>query len=165
MNITILDATNVDVKKVDEKSAAEIAALAICLTNEIIERTGIQHFDVDLPGTTALCKRLLKEQRYQVLAAWQDKQIIGFLALCESFALYAEGSFGIIQEFYVLPEHRSQKVGEALLDEAKKYAKSQAWKRLELCTPPVAEFQRTVDFYTHQGFEVTGGYKMKLPIL
>ncbi|WP_458576334.1 GNAT family N-acetyltransferase [Aliamphritea spongicola] len=64
-------------------------------------------------------------------------------------------------EFYVLPEYRNKKTGEALLQKAKHYAKTQAWKRLELCTPPVQEFQNTVDFYLNQDFEVTGGYKMK----
>ncbi len=82
---------------VNADNAAEIAGLAVCLTNEIIERTGTQHFDVDLPQTTVLCKRFLEEQRYRVLGAWYEDKIIGFIAMCESYALYTEGSFGIIQ--------------------------------------------------------------------
>ncbi len=156
--------TRVNINFVNADNAAEIAQLAVCLTNEIIERTGTQHFDVDLPQTTVLCKRFLEEQRYRVLATWHGDKIIGFIALCESYALYTEGCFGIIQEFYVLPEYRRRKTGEALLRQAKHYARTQAWKRLELCTPPVEEFQNTVDFYLKQGFEITGGYKMKLPL-
>lgn len=35
---------------------------------------------------------------------------------------------------------------------------------LELCTPHVLEFDRTVAFYESNGFEITGGYKMKRTI-
>lgn len=81
--------------------------------------------------------------------------------MCESYALYAEGAFGILQEFYVQPQYRSQAVGQGLVDQIKKFAKTKSWTRIELCTPPVPEFERTVDFYMENGFERTGGYKMK----
>ena len=35
--------------------AEDIAKLAVCLTNEIIERTGTKHFDVDVPLAVDLC--------------------------------------------------------------------------------------------------------------
>ena len=87
--------------------------------------------------------------------------MIGFATLCESYALYTEGAFGILQEFYVLPEYRNLNVGKRLFDHIKIFAKEQQWKRMELCTPPVPEFDRTVNFYQDNEFERTGGYKMK----
>jgi len=38
-----------------------------------------------------------------------------FATLCESHALYAGGSFGIIQEFYVEPQFRSAGLGRSCL--------------------------------------------------
>jgi len=151
-------------KIIDKSQSKEIAKLAVCLTNEIIERTGIQHFDVDVPLATSLCETYVSKGLYQVMAAFDGNKIIGFGAMCESHSLYAEGSFGIIQEFYVMPDYRSKEVGKSLIEEIVKFAKEQEWKRLELCTPPVPEFHRTVDFYQSNGFEITGGYKMRYEI-
>lgn len=139
----------------------QIAQLAICLTHEIIERTGMQHFDVDIVLAEKLCKEFLERDKYHVIAALDQNRVIGFGALCESYALYAEGTFGILQEFYVLPEYRSLNIGQQLICEIKRFAKGKNWKRLELCTPPLPEFDRTVSFYQDNGFERTGGYKMK----
>lgn len=151
-------------KIIDESQAEEIAKLAVCLTNEIIERTGIKHFDVDVPLAIELCDKYVSNGLYHVLAAFDETQIVGFGAMCESHSLYAEGVFGIIQEFYVIPEYRSKKVGKSLIKEIVYFAKEKGWKRLELCTPPIPEFNRTVDFYKSNGFEITGGYKMKCAI-
>ncbi len=152
-------------REVNINESKEIAKLAVCLTNEIIERTGIKHFDVDSPLAEKLCDEFLSSGRYSVLAAFDGNQVIGFGALCESHSLYAEGTFGIIQEFYILPEYRSKSVGKELLRKIVEFAKIKNWVRLELCTPPVPEFERTVAFYEENGFEITGGYKMKCVIV
>lgn len=152
------------IKLIDKSQAEEIAKLAVCLTNEIVEKTGIKHFDVDVPLAIRLCKTYIQNGQYNVIAAFDRNTIVGFGALCESHSLYAEGTFGIIQEFYVLPDYRSKKIGEKLIAEIVCFAKSKHWKRLELCTPPIPEFERTVKFYSANGFEITGGYKMKLTI-
>ncbi len=149
---------------IDESQAEEIAKLAVCLTNEIIERTGIKHFDVDVPLAIELCDKYVSNGIYHVMAAFDEDQIVGFGAMCESHSLYAEGAFGIIQEFYVIPTYRSKEVGKLLIKEIVDFAKGKGWKRLELCTPPIPEFDRTVDFYKSNGFEITGGYKMKCAI-
>jgi GNAT superfamily N-acetyltransferase len=151
-------------KIINESQTEEIAKLAVCLTNEIIERTGIKHFDVDVPLAIELCEKYVSKGLYHVLAAFDDNQIVGFGTMCESHSLYAEGAFGIIQEFYVIPNYRSKEVGKSLLKEIIGFAKSKGWRRLELCTPPIPEFNRTVDFYKSNGFEITGGYKMKCAI-
>jgi len=88
----------------------------------------------------------------------------GFVALCESHALYAEGTFGIIQELYVRGAFRLAGTGGALVEAAKQDAVQKGWRRLELCTPPVPEFEPVVSFYAGRGFSVTGGRKMKCAI-
>jgi len=156
--------SSVEFREVNASEAKEIAKLAVCLTNEIIERTGVKHFDVDIPLAEKLCDKFISNGHYSVLAAFDGGQIIGFGALCESHSLYAEGTFGILQEFYVLPEYRSKSVGKELLIEIVEFSRTKKWVRLELCTPPVPEFERTVAFYKDNGFEITGGYKMKYVI-
>ncbi len=149
---------------IDGSEAEEIAKLAVCLTNEIIERTGVRHFNVDQALAIDLCKRYVESGQYSVLAARESNIIVGFGALCESRSLYAEGTFGIVQEFYVRPEYRSREVGKMLIEEIVNFARLRSWKRLELCTPPTPEFDRTVTFYKSNGFQITGGYKMKREI-
>ena len=52
--------------------------------------------------------------------------------------------------------------GDALVEAAKRHARKKGWTRLELCTPPVPEFEPVVTFYGRRGFSVTGGRKMKV---
>ena len=147
--------------KLDNSNSDHIAELAVCLTNEIIERTGIKLFDVDVPLAKKLCREFMENGTYHVLAAYVEGEIIGFGALCESQSLYAEGKFGIVQEFYVTPKYRSKNIGRQLIEAIVNYSETMNWKRLELCIPPLPEFEKTLEFYQSNGFEITGGHKMK----
>ena len=135
--------------------------MVVALTDEIISRTATPHFNVNVPETTARCREFIDSGKYAVYIAESPEGPVGFTALCESHALYAEGTFGIVQEFYVAPDHRSSGIGRKLVDAAVLHARSKGWKGLELCTPPLPEFQRALEFYEDNGFEVTGGRKMK----
>jgi len=156
MKWTIREATLSDVN--------DVARLVKDLTDEIIERTHAKHFNVNIEQTAGLLKDFLASGHYSVLVALQDNKVVGFANLCPSYALYAEGNFGIVQEFYVVPEHRSGGLGAALIRECAILAKNKGWKRLELCTPPMPEFDRTIKFYQSNEFEITGGRKMKRAI-
>lgn len=155
MAITLVRATPAD--------AGVLARMVKALTDEIIARTGAPHFDLDLDTLTAQAAALIADGTYTVLLA-RDPEPVGFAALCESAALYAGGRFGIVQEFYVAPGHRSRGVGTQLLDAATALGRERGWTRLELCTPPLPEFDRALAFYEREGFEVTGGRKMKRPL-
>lgn len=145
--------------------AEAIADLAIALTDEIIQKTKAKHFDISLAETCKLCRSYIASGVYEVVVARDGIEgvIVGFAAMCQSHALYTEGKFGVIQEFYVRPEVRSLGVGSRILEKAASHARNKGWKRLELCTPPQPEFDKTIEFYAGNGFEVTGGRKMKLP--
>jgi GNAT superfamily N-acetyltransferase len=82
--------------------------------------------------------------------------------LCVSYALYTEGAYGTIPEFYVRPAHRSNGVGTALLSEAKRVGQAKGWRRLEVTTPPLPQFERTLAFYQREGFSISGGRKLKM---
>jgi len=90
------------------------------LTDAIIEAIGEKQFHIDLAETTARCRQFLERGIYTVYKAVHSEtdRPIGFIALCESHALYAEGTFGIIQELFVEPAHRSRGIGRRLVEAA-----------------------------------------------
>ena len=106
----------------------------------------------------------LKDGLYTVLLAYKGSEPVGFLALYQSYALYTEGEYGTIPEFYVRPPYRSQGIGTALLMEAKGIGRLKGWTRLEVTTPPLPQFDRTLAFYQQQGFSISGGRKLKVDL-
>jgi GNAT superfamily N-acetyltransferase len=59
------------------------------------------------------------------------------------------------------PPFRANGVGTLLLNAAAELARKRRWNRLEVCTPPLPEFDRSLAFYERHGFEITGGRKLK----
>ncbi|OYY75001.1 MAG: GNAT family N-acetyltransferase [Gammaproteobacteria bacterium 28-57-27] len=150
------------IQKTELKDAPAIAGLVGRLLSEIMDATGVQSFSFDLEATTTRLRQFIERGKYHVLAAWDGEQSIGFLSLYDSYALYAEGEFGTIAEFYVAPAYRGQGLGQGLLNEAKKFGRERGWMRLEVTTPPLPEYTRTLAFYEREGFAVAGGRKMKV---
>ena len=151
----------VDIVTASPADAPHIAAMAVALTEEISTVCGFRQFDLDVEDTTALCRDLLAEGRYRVLLAFQGSTPVGFGGLSEGRALYAGGAIGTIEELYVAPAWRSTGVGAALLHAAGQLAQDAGWRRLEVCTPPLPAFARSLAFYERNGFAITGGRKLK----
>jgi len=153
----------VAIRRATPADAAEIARMAKALTDEIIEMIGEGHFDIDLQASTDLAREWIDAGRYVSYIALDEVSgaTIGVATLCESRSLYAQGIFGIIQEFYVSPQWRSREVGAHLVEACVAHGRANGWTRLELATPPLPEFARTVSFYKDNGFEPTGGRKMR----
>jgi len=150
------------IKRAEASDAPRIAPLVGQLLSEIMHTTGVQSFNFDLDATASRLEQFLEQGRYFVFVAFDGVKPIGFLSLYESYALYAEGVFGTIPELYVDPAQRSQGIGELLIDEAKRLGAELHWTRLEVTTPPLPEFSRTLSFYEREGFLVAGGRKMKV---
>ena len=153
---------NISIRQAHPQEAAAIAQLVGCLLSEIMSTTGVQAFHFDLDATTERLAQFLEQGKYQLFVATDGEQPIGFLSLYEGYALYAEGMFGTIAEFYIDPAYRGQGLGQELLDEAKKFGRERGWMRLEVTTPPLPEYARTLSFYEREGFAVAGGRKMKV---
>ncbi|NTV26573.1 MAG: GNAT family N-acetyltransferase [Chlorobiaceae bacterium] len=157
--------THFTIRRAMAEDASPVAGMVDELLTEIMETIGEQAFDVSPARTAALLRDFLDAGRYIVFVAFSgDSKPAGFIALCESCSLYAGGVYGTIPEFYVRPGFRSSGLGQALLAEAKRFGESLGWTRLEVATPPLPEFERTVAFYEREGFSVTGGRKMKVPL-
>lgn len=155
---------NIEVRRALPEDADQIASMVQALTEEITAAIGEKQFNIDLAETSTRCRQFLEQGIYAVYQAIDSGKNppIGFISLCESHALYAEGTFGIIQELYISPAYRSQGIGRQLVDAAVEHGRKQRWKRLEVCTPPLPVFNGTIHFYERQRFGVTGGRKMKL---
>lgn len=155
----------VHIRRAAIEDASAIATMVGALLREIMDGIGYQAFHFDRNETISQLKRFLKEEQYIVFIAIDSKEIPrGFISLYESCSLYAGGTFGTIPEFYTDPDYRSQGVGSLLASEAKRFAARQGWTRLEVTTPPLPQFERSLSFYQKEGFTITGGRKLKIEI-
>jgi len=104
------------------------------------------------------------EIRFNVFIALDSSENpVGVITLAETFAIYAGGNYGIINELYVTPEYRSRGVGRMLLDRVKVFANERGWERVDVTAPAGEKWRRTVAFYEREGFVFTGP-KLKLCI-
>lgn len=157
--------TDISIQKATINDAHEIAIMVGELLNEIMSAIGIPVFNFNLEETMANLKDFIEREKYFVFVARNAHAgPVGFITLYESHALYAEGSFGTIPEFFVRPEFRSQNAGLRLLEQAKAFGNSRGWKRLEVTTPPLPQFDKTLAFYEREGFAITGGRKLKVAL-
>jgi len=138
-----------------------IAKLVIELTNEISQLTDTKPFNIDLESTIRRCHELISEGHYCAIICFCEEMPIAVATITETYALYAGGKIGVIQEFYVTPEYRASGIGTKLIEQVKQYGKRQKWASLELCTPPLPEFERTLKFYQKSGLIPVGGRKMR----
>ncbi|WP_216900629.1 GNAT family N-acetyltransferase [Synechococcus sp. CCY 9618] len=153
MSITFRQATAPEAKIV--------AALVMALTEEIGTRMQADPFGLDLDETIQRCKEWMANDLYSAILGWSDERPIAVATFTETHALYAGGRVGIIQEFYVVPEIRSSRVGTALLAAVREHGRTRHWSCIELCTPPLPEFERTLQFYRTNGLDPVGGRKMR----
>lgn len=154
-----------NIQRATADEADGIAELVGELLTEIMNSIGIQAFNFDQNKTTSRLYDFLEQEKYFVFVArCEDGIPAGFISLYESYALYAEGVFGTIPELYVRPKYRSHEIGLHLLSHAKTLAISRSWSRLEVTTPPLPEFDRTLAFYEREGFTISGGRKLRLSL-
>jgi len=143
----------------------EIAVMVGELLAEIMNVIGVQAFNFDLAETGSRLQDFLDREKYWVFVARDGSgNPAGFIALYESHALYAEGAFGVIPELYVRPDYRAQGLGRRLVSQAKSFGASRGWTRLEVTTPPLPQFDRTLAFYEREGFAISGGRKLKVSL-
>lgn len=154
---------NLTIQQATVSDAQEIAIMVGELLTEIMTAIDIQAFNFDLVETTSRLQDFISREKYFVFVARSANGTpAGFIALYESYALYAEGAFGTIPELYVRPEYRVHKLGMRLVSQAKSFGASRNWKRLEVTTPPLPQFDRTLAFYEREGFAISGGRKLKV---
>lgn len=116
-----------------------IGSLVVKLTEEICQRTDAQHFNIDLAGTVQRCETLLSAGYYAAILVCSDNIPVAVSTIAETYALYAGGKIGVVQEFYVVPEFRHSGIGTMLIEQVKIYGKTRGWSCLKVdpATPGV----------------------------
>src|SRR5207249_10371632 len=90
------------------------------------------------------------------LARTPDGTTVGVATVMETFAVYAGGDYGVIDEMYVSPAHRSRGVGRRIIEAIKEHGRGRGWLRIDVTAPPEKRWERSVRFYETQGFVFTG---------
>lgn len=156
----------IKVQPVAEIEYRDLSLMIGELLSEIMDAINEKAFNYDPYSTEERARDLIERGVYWVLVAKDalSDKLVGFVSLYESYALYSEGAYGTIPELYVRKAYRSTGVGEKLIQEAMRFGKGRGWRRLEVTTPPLPQFDRTLNFYQSNGFQITGGRKLKVDI-
>lgn len=95
--------------------------------------------------------------RMRALIAYDDnREPLGLVTLVEGFAIYANGTYGVIAEMYVVPHARSSGVGRSLIECAVEVGRECGWSRIDVTAPESPAWGRTVRFYESCGFKFAG---------
>ena len=158
---------SVEILAIEKNEYFDLSVMVGELLTEIMEKIDHKSFHYNQAETTNRIENYIALDKYWVFIAkdLNSSENIGFVSMYESFALYSGGVFGTIPELYVRPNWRSQNIGRYLLNKASDFARSKNWHRLEVTTPPLPEFDRTLDFYQSHGFEIAGGRKLKVDLI
>lgn len=162
----IIMSSQISIYPIQENEYQELSVMVGELLTEIMEKIGADVFNFNRKDTEKRASDLVSEGKYWVFIAHETetKTIVGFVSLYESYALYSEGAYGTMPELYVKPEWRSKLVGQQLIHQVNNFAKEKGWHRIEVTTPPLPEFERALSFYQSNGFEISGGRKLKADI-
>jgi len=153
---------NIEIIRATENYSLDISIMTGELLQEIMDKINIQAFNFNQEETQKRAEDLISKNLYFIFIAKVQNEVVGFISMYESYALYAEGAYGTIPELYVKKQYRSLNIGKQLLKKAKEFAISKNWKRLEVTTPPLPQFDRTLSFYENNSFEISGGRKLKI---
>ena len=138
------------------KATAEDAETILMLAKGLFSEIGHQ-LQVGDQQSLLFCKNILESGEYVVfLSNGPQGYANGIITLSEGLSIYAGGKFGVIREFYIIPEMRSTGVGKALLEKAKEFGRRNGWKRIEVTPPDKVKWPRTHNFYVREGFREIG---------
>ena len=131
------------------------------LLQEIMQVIDSPAFDFDHDSTAHRLSTFISDDIYDGFVAFDGADAVGFATVYQSHSLYGNGAFGTIPELYVRPQHRSRGIGHQLLTALVDAGRDRGWTMLEVTTPPLPGFDRTLAFYERFGFSITGGRKLK----
>jgi branched-chain amino acid aminotransferase len=132
----------------------------------LAELKGVSEFQLPA-SSTEICQRLI-EGKYPgtIFVAnlpGNHDSILGLITLNVQEAIHVGASYVLIQELWVHPDHRSQNIGENLIQAVETYSQQQGISRIEVCLPTheFPGFSNTHHFYQKSGFEDFGPRMLK----
>lgn len=139
-----------------ERATVADATTVVALVERLLAELRGGSAELDLPAAVALCEALIGEYRYTAFLAVEAGAAVGVITLTEATTIYARGTFGVIQELYVVPAARSRGVGRRLVAAAEMEGRTWGWRGLQVGAPDATRFPRSLAFYEHQGFRAIG---------
>lgn len=88
---------------------------------------------------------------------------VAFFTLAESFALFAHGRYGILNELWVDSTRRNAGLGAQVIEHCRTFGRQRGWQRIDVSAPPDPRWDRSFEFYKRCGFVLTGR-KLKIHI-
>ncbi|MBM3935147.1 MAG: GNAT family N-acetyltransferase [SAR202 cluster bacterium] len=134
-------------------ATARDAEKVIELVNCLLEELGARPIPYE-SAVPAFQSVAANEGAGSVIVAEEDSQVVGVCTLSFQTAMRTAGRYAVIQEMYVVPEHRSRSVGAQLVEHALAVARAHGCRVVELGTPPNG--LRQEEFYRREGFEQVG---------
>jgi len=83
-------------------------------------------------------------------------EVVVFATLAESFAVFARGRYGIINELWVRSGERSAGLGAEMLEHIEAIGRQRGWHRIDVSAPQDPRWDRSHAFYVKRGFQPTG---------
>jgi GNAT superfamily N-acetyltransferase len=144
-------------------AAAGRAPIVFALVEQLLRELGEEGNETGPLDGAALAVgwRARQDRHFAFLAQVGDSPAVGVITVAESFAAYAGGPYGIINEMYVAPGFRSAGVGARLIEAVAALGRTRGWKRVDVTAPEAARWARTRRFYERLGFRFAGP-KLKL---
>jgi len=135
----------------------DIPGLIAGVNSLLAELKGVPEFH--LPAASAeVCQRLIEGKCpgaiFVANPQGDNHSILGLITLTVQEAIHVAGSYVLIQELWVHPNHRSQNIGENLIQAVETYSRQQGISRIEVCLPThdFHSFSSTHHFYLKAGF-------------
>ena len=136
--------------------AADLPALT-SLIEKYWEFERIKGFDA-ARISALLTDLLLSSDRGQIWIAQEGRHLVGYLLAVYLFSLEHDGLMAEIDEFFVVPEKRSRKIGAALLDAATIAMARRGIRHIQLQLG--TQNTHGQHFYQQQGFMPLSGYQL-----
>lgn len=112
---------------------------------------GLENMVLDRPGFDAAFDRNIASPGISYFLAEQDGKPLGMISCHIQPLLHHAALVSEIQEMYVEPEYRSQRVGSALMDHVTAFAKGEGAIQMEVTSRATRE--QAHRFYQREGFE------------
>ncbi|MHC4551423.1 MAG: GNAT family N-acetyltransferase [Planctomycetota bacterium] len=139
-----------------QRATKSDASMTVKLIKALLDELDGKPVTWDIDKAERLCKRMIEMEDYVVFLLVNNGQTVGLITIAETESLYAGGKIGLIQELYIAPSMRSQKLGQSLIQKAIEFASGKKWRRLEVGAPDYPRWSRTKAFYVREGFYEIG---------
>lgn len=129
---------------------------------EMLAVAGMAHHDFQLRETEEKLREFLDHADYAVLLARTVRgHPLGYVTVFESLP-YSKDTHGIIGQIYVRPFYRRRRIARRLLEETRKLATENHWRRLMVTFPLAFRLEAALALFEKQGFGTPGQLKQWL---